>query len=81
MPFGIREIDVKTGEQPGETSIEVIFGPHHRVVIKEDEAGEAIFSMESTHHGFEANADGDPETELWEMIESIRKEYPDHRID
>ncbi|MFC4357975.1 hypothetical protein ACFO0N_08450 [Halobium salinum] len=72
---GIRRVDDTTDES-GNQSVEVEFGPHHRVRI--EETGDDVrFHLVSTHHGFEASASGDPPTELEELIETVRESHPE----
>ena len=61
--------------QNGESSVEVIFGPHHGLRITETE-DEVNLKLVATHHGFEASASGQP-TELEEIIQEVMKNNPE----
>lgn len=80
MPKGIRNIEVESGSESN-SCVEVVFGPHHRVTIEEDDEGVVTFELVSTHHGFEAEVSEELPTELEEMINAVREEFPEHTVD
>lgn len=76
---GIRDVDVNLTDT-GDSHVEVLFGPHHRVRIEED--GDAVnFELVATHHGFEAPANDELPTTLEDVIHAVREDNPDLTID
>ena len=73
---GIREVEYDKDSD----KLTVVFGPHYLLQIeKVDE--DLKFRLGATHHGFEAKASGIDKSNLEEVINLVREEYPDKKID
>lgn len=80
MKNAIRSVNVKKDDDGKITLIKVIFGPHYFLRIEFNEEQKITFTVGATHHGvkFKANEVND---ELENVIEFLRKNYPNNVID
>lgn len=80
MSNGIREVEINFDKEDGDREMQVLFGPHHGLRIRE-ESDTVTFRLVSTHHGFEVDAGDGLPTELEEIINEIRENYPEKAVE
>lgn len=57
----------------------IIFGPHHYINIVED-GNKVNMEIGCTHHGVQFDA-SEINSELYKVIDYLRKQYPENRTD
>jgi len=64
-----------------EGKIEIVFGPHHRVSIFDDENGNLVIELIYTHHGVRFKVADNIPTEFEKAIYSLRDKFPENVVD
>jgi len=62
-----------------ENRVKIIFGPHHYINIFQNEEGTQM-ELGCTHHGVKFDA-SIVDSEWYNVIEFLRKQYPEHKTD
>ncbi|RLG26239.1 hypothetical protein DRN76_01640 [Methanosarcinales archaeon] len=60
--------------------VEMVFGPHHRVSIFDDEKGNLVIELIYTHHGVRFKAADNIPTEFEKAIYFLREKFPENAI-
>lgn len=79
MENGIRSLEVTKDESGNTTSINVLFGPHYFLEIKEVD-NRVNVELGVTHHGFKADA-SEVGKGLEERIWMIKEKFPEASFD
>ncbi len=61
--------------------IEIVFGPHHRVSIFDDENGNLVIELIYTHHGVRFKVADSIPTEFEKAIYTLRDKFPENVVD
>jgi hypothetical protein len=82
MMDGIRTLKVN-GEyiEKDLDKVEILFGPHHRVSIFEDENGDLVTELIYTHHGVRFKVSDNLPTEFERAIYLLRDKFPENVVD
>jgi hypothetical protein len=84
LPSGVRSVTIVKADGSGLSaddvqSVDVIFGPHHRVHI-EVQDGRTMIAVVATHHGVRLDA-SDVAGELEQAINHLRDLWPEKAVD
>ena len=60
--------------------IEIVFGPHHRVSIFDDEKGNLVIELIYTHHGVRFKAADNIPTEFEKAIYLLREKFTENVV-
>lgn len=75
---GIRIAEVERNED-GSGTVDVTFGPHHRLLIESD-GKKTTFTLVTTHHGIQMDA-SEVNGELEKAIYALRERFPGTTVD
>ena len=80
MLKGIRTVETKKDNNGNYTDVRLVFGPHYFVELHRGPGDTVSFVLGTTHHGFKADA-SEVSGELEQIVEEIRRGYPNNVVD